>query len=284
MDQEIVASYVDDAEVEVTAEPAAEPAETETEEVEAADAEPAEVEAESNESEESESESEEPASGHNRDRGLTQMQQWRTTFEKQTTERFDSLSKQLEKLTSAIEARGGSPTQAQAEKVEQVKDEIDDLLEKLGDDDIVEGGVLKKVLARKSAAESRLEALEKRLEERESREIAAEQERAFRTQFAKQNPEVAGQVDDLLDKAGTELKELGIDPADETNYRGAFNATFLRLVKEAKAAAKAAKSPKAAPAKTPAVPSAAMTVKAGATAARSATPAKPTRPPSWAPD
>lgn len=277
IEESAIASYVEDeatVEVEET-----EPEATPEDESETAEA---QAEAESKDGAEEKPVEEEVTKGHNRDKGLTQLQQRQATFERQIGDRFDK----LESLLTKVGGQGGEATPKQEAQIEAAKDDLDELIGKLADEEFVEGKTLKALVSKiaKRAGGSKdpeVADLKKRVESFEAEKKAAEADRSFRGQFKRQSPLLASQLDDLLEKAAEEVGDLGFDPKGP-EYSGAYNATFRRLVKEAEAAAKP--NPKADPAKKSVTPKGVQTVKPGATSAAPASGGKPSRTPMFIQD
>ena len=278
---EVPSMYVEDPTPEVETE-TAETGEAETEEAEAGSA-----EAESQEGEESEEagegaegeteeeaaaeEPEEKPKGHNRDAGLTKLQQRQATFERQQAEQFQAMTAKFDALTAAIANQGGKATPKQEEKLEEVKDDFEELIGKLGDEDIVEGktlkGLLKQVAQRskptKATADPEVATIKQELAEIKAERQAIAEDKAFRTQFAKEYAPVSGKLDDLLDKARAEIEVLPVK-LQGAAYAGAFNAAFYRIVADEMKAVKPNKPAAKVEPKKPVTPKGVQTVKTGA--------------------
>jgi hypothetical protein len=281
---------VEATETEEQAETEAKAEETESEATEDEQGAEGEEEAAEEETEAEEEPEDEQPKGHNRDAGLTRLQQRQATFERQIGEQFTSLTEKLESLTAAISKQGGEATPKQEEKLEEVKDDLDELVEKLSDDDIVEGKALKSIVQKlakraasnKPATDPELASLKKELADFRAERQAEAEDRAFRQQFAKDYGPVHDRLDDLLAEARQEIEAMPIKLKGEA-FAGAFNAAFYRLANAAMKEAKGAKPKPKVEARKTAAPKGVTTVKPGATT-KPAAGATPSKVPLWMPD
>lgn len=263
-------------------------------EVEATDTEVPAVATEEQDVEAAEVDEEKPTEvepkGHDRDKGLQKLQQRQSTFEKQVRDQIDGLNQNIQSVLEAIRDQGGRATPEQRAEVEEARDELDELLAGIGDDDeIVEAGKFRKAMSAlrtkigKTDDLKKVQALEQELAELKNRQQMQDAERQFYDGFDHENPSLKGKGPDLVRQANEEVdKDF---PNLKGEYRqGALNVVFKRIVDEAKA--KPAEPPRKASTTPPKSTTGTQTVATGASAARPAgtTKGRPAKPPMYVPD
>lgn len=238
----------------------------------------------------------EDAKPQGRDKALQQMQQWRTTFERQTQERFDGLQGKLVELLDTIKAQGGKATAEQKEEVQEAKDELDELLEGLeqtDDDEILTAAQAKAAFkainakltkARAADDSDTVKQLKQELQAIKDQQAQVDFTRTWEADFNEKNPEISGQGLKLVSQARKTASERHPNFKGEM-LEGAAAIIFDELVKQAKTSKTPAKLPPVA-AKPTKSTSGTQTVASGASATRPAgtTRGATSKPPMYVPD
>lgn len=183
--------------------------------------------------------------GHDRDKGLTRLQQRQAQFEREQAAFQNEVKNTLERLTKAMEARNdGKPTAEQQKDVEDAQDDLDELLN--GDaDDFVDVATVKKLVGKlKSQKPVDVQAeVQKALQAHEDqrRQQEAEQKQYVKQaeqRFYDEHPDLEGRFDELTQQAIKALeKEQGAaDEMDATEFNTLFNRIYWpQAVKDAEA-------------------------------------------------